>query len=128
MSMKNILVTNNEYVYKEYKDDFEIVYDKNFTYLDVLEYVRNKVHDGHELLTHPLSGSVKPNETPFKSIIISNQYKVLDFNSLKIIEDSITTFKKFRAVEPLPNWPRTILEDFMVIDLSLIKNAVDRML
>lgn len=125
--MKNILVTNNEYVYKEYKDDFQLVYDKDFSYLDVLEYVRNKVHDGHELLTHPLSGSVKPNETPFKSIIISDQHKVLDFNSLKIIEDSIATFKKFRAVEPLPNWPRTILEDFMVIDLSLIKNAVDRM-
>ena len=71
--MKNILITNNKYVYEKYKDEFEIVYDEKFTYLDVLEYVRDKVHDGHELITHPLSGSVKPNETPKKSVIISEK-------------------------------------------------------
>lgn len=126
--MKNILITNNKYVYNKYKDEFEMVYDEKFTYLDVLEYVRNKVHDGHELLTHPLSGSVKPNETPFKSIVISEKKEVLDFNSLKIIEDSIATYKKFTAIRPTLNWPESILDDFMVIDLSLIQNAIDRMI
>ncbi|NMB06847.1 MAG: GrdX protein [Tissierellia bacterium] len=126
--MKNILITNNKYVYEKYKDEFEIVYDEKFTYLDVLEYVRNKVHNGHELLTHPLSGSVKPNETPIKSVIISEKKEVLDFNSLKIIEDSISTFKKFRTIKPTPDWPESILDDFMVIDLSLIQNAIDRII
>ncbi len=126
--MKNILITNNKYVYDKYKDKFETVYDKNFTYFDVLEYVRNKVHDGHELLTHPLSGSVKPNETPFKSVIISNKKEVLDFNSLKIIEDSIATYKKFVSIKPTFDWPESILDDFMVIDLSLIDNAINSMI
>ncbi len=125
MKNKNkIMITNNKYVYDKYKDEFEIVYNESFTYLDVLEYVRNKVHDGHELITHPLSGSVKPNETPFKTVIISNKKEVLDFNSLKIIEDSIATFKKFKTIKPTPNWPESILDDFMVIDLSLIDNAI----
>ena len=126
--MKNILITNNKYVYDKYKDKFETVYDKNFTYFDVLEYVRNKVHDGHELLTHPLSGSVKPNETPFKSVIISNKKEVLDFNSLKIIEDSIATYKKFVSIKPTFDWSESILDDFMVIDLSLIDNAINSMI
>lgn len=126
--MKSILITNNKYVYDKYKDKFEIVYDENFTYLDVLEYVRNQVHDGHELLTHPLSGSVKPNETPFKSVIISEKKGVLDFNSLKIIEDSIATYKKFQSIRPTFDWPEGILDDFMVIDLSLIDNAIERMI
>ncbi len=59
-----------------------------------MSYVRDKVHEGHELATHPLSGSVKPNETPYKTIMISEKKGVLDFNSLKIIEDSIATAKK----------------------------------
>jgi len=126
--MKNILITNNEYVYDKYKDEFEIIYREEFTYLDVLEYVRDKVHNGHELLTHPLSGSVKPNETPYKTIMISDKKDVLDFNSLKIIEDSIETFKKFRTNKPTPNWPESILDDFRVIDLSLIDNAISRIL
>lgn len=125
--MKKILVTNNKQVYDKFKDEFTLVYNEEFTYLDVLEYVRDRVHEGHELLTHPLSGSVKPNETPFKSIMISHKKDVLDFNSLKIIEDSIETFKKFRSVRPTPNWPKQVLEDFMLIDLSLIENAIERM-
>ena len=125
MKNKNtIMVTNNKYVYDKYNDEFEIIFDEKFTYLDVLEYVRNKVHDGHELVTHPLSGSVKPNETPYKTIMISSKKEVLDFKSLKIIEDSMATYKKFTTNKPTPNWPESILDDFRVIDLSLIDNAI----
>ncbi|HSH35796.1 GrdX family protein [Schnuerera sp.] len=127
-NIKNIIVTNNKYVYEKYKDDFEIFFDENFSYLDVLEYVRNRVHEGHKLMTHPLSGSVKPNETIYKTIIISHKKEVLDFDSLKLIEESITTAKKFIANKPTPNWPESILDDFRVIDLSLIDNAIDKII
>ena len=78
--MKNIIVTNNKYVYEKYKDTIEIKYDEDFTYLDVLEYVRDKIHKGHKLMTHPLSGSVKPNETPYKTIMISKDKNTMDYN------------------------------------------------
>ncbi|NMB28166.1 MAG: GrdX protein [Tissierellia bacterium] len=125
--MKNIIVTNNKYVYEKYKDNFEIIFDESFSYLDVLSYVRDKVHEGHELATHPLSGSVKPNETPYKTIMISEKKGVLDFNSLKIIEDSIATAKKFISYKPTPNWTESILDDFRVIDLSLIENVINKL-
>lgn len=124
--MKNIIITNNKYVYEKYKDDFEIIFHEDFTYLNVMEQVRNKIHDGHELNTHPLSGSVKPNETPYKTIFISEKKDVLDFKSLKMIEDSIATAKKFINGKPTPNWTESILDDFRVIDLSLTQNVIEK--
>lgn len=125
--MKKIIVTNNRYVYEKYKDDFEVYFDESFSYLDVLKYVRDRIHEGHKLLTHPLSGSVKPNETVYKTIMISNKKDILDFDSLKLIEESIATAKKFAANKPTPDWPENILDDFRVIDLSLIENVIDKL-
>lgn len=126
--MKDIIITNNAYVYKKYKDSFKIVYDESRTYLDVLEYVRDQVHNGHKLTTHPLSGSVKPNETPYKTIMISKDKNSLDHNSLMIIEDSIATTKKLINNKPTPNWPEKVLDDFRVIDLSLIENVINKLI
>lgn len=125
--MKKIIVTNNKYVYEKYKDDFEVYFDESFSYIEVLKYVRDRVHEGHKLLTHPLSGSVKPNETVYKSIMISDKKDVLDFDSLKLIEESIATAKKFTANKPTPDWSESILDDFRILDLSLIENVIDKL-
>ncbi len=121
---KCILITNNKYVYEKLGDQLDIVYDENFSYMAVLELVRDKIHEGHKLLTHPLSGSIKPNETPYKSIIISKEKSGLDEDSLKIIEDSILTTRKFLNNELTPNWTETSRDDFREIDLSLIENVI----
>ena len=123
--MEIILITNNCNVYEKYRDHMDITYDESFSYLEILEYTRDKVHQGHELLTHPLSGSIKPNETPYKSILISKRKDKLDFSSLNIIEESIKTTEKFLNNKITPNWTEKVLEDFRVIDLSLIENVID---
>lgn len=92
--------------------------------MDVLVATRDLVHKGHKLLTHPLSGSVKPNETPYKSILVSDNPQTMDMDSLIIIEDSITTARKFLEMKRHIVWPEDILEDFRVIDFELIKNAI----
>ena len=125
--MKNILVTNNSLVNEKYKDDMEVIYLDDLNFLKVLELVRDKIHLGHELLTHPLSGSIKPNETPFKSVIISDKIGSIDFNSLKIIEESILTATKFLTQKKIKNWPEDILHDFRVIDFSLIASGIESM-
>lgn len=91
-------------------------------YIDVLYNARDRIHAGAKLLTHPLMGSVKPNETPYRTIIIENCKGDLDFDSLLIIENSIETSKKFLSQELLLN--RSTLEDFKVIDLKLIESAL----
>lgn len=124
-TMDKILVTNNILVYDKYKASMDITYKEGFSYLDVLSYSRDLVHQGHELLTHPLSGSIKPNETPFKTIIVSSKARKLDYNSLRIIEDSIQVAKKFLLQKSIPNWSDRVLDDFRLIDLSLIENIID---
>ena len=128
--MKYIVITNNELVYdyytKEYKHkNLSDVIKLEGNFLDVLIYVRDKVHEGHELLTHPLTGSVKPYETPYKSLLISEKKGNMDFNSLKIIEESIEVTKKFLNDYRPRNLKEKHLNDFKIIDKSLIDSGIE---
>ena len=105
--MNGILITNNPLAEKKYAGRVEIVYLENAMLIDVLNYVRGKIHEGRKLLTHPLSGSVKPGQTNYKSVMITKETGELDVESLKIIEDSIAMSRK-------------LMEDAQLIDLSLI--------
>ncbi len=125
--MSTVIITNNPYVYEKYKDKREVIYKEDFKYMDMLEFVRNRVHEGYELLTHPLSGSIKPNETPYKSLIMSTKKGELDEMGLSIVEESISTAKKFMTNKPTPDWKEHVLDDFRVIDLSLMENAIDKL-
>lgn len=55
---KYMVVTNNPMVYEELKDTCDVMYDE-VSYEDILKTVRDRIHEGHLLLTHPLSGSEK---------------------------------------------------------------------
>lgn len=125
--MKKIIITNNVLVHDKYSGKMDILYLEDLSYLDILKFIRDKIHEGHKLLTHPLSGSIKPNETPFKTVAISFDKDELDLQSLEIIEDSIATAMKFIEGKKTPNWTEEILEDFMLIDFNLIDGAVQSM-
>lgn len=119
-----IIVTNNSMVVEALKlaRDKEIVFiDGN--YGSVLLKIRDLVHSNHKLLTHPLSGSIKPNETPYKSIAIMKS-ESLDFNSLDLIENAIATYEKMQSVKLTPNWTERVLDDFRTIDCDLFLNAI----
>ncbi|CAH2213436.1 GrdX family protein [Tepidibacter aestuarii] len=122
--MNKMIITNNSLVYEKFDEKIEIVYLSECSYLKTLEYVRDMIHKGHKLLTHPLSGSLKPNETPFKSIAIGKKVENLDFEGLSIIENSIASAQKLIKGKPTPKYAERILEDFRLIDLSLIENAI----
>lgn len=125
--MKNIIVTNNHLVRDKFHELFQVEFIEGLDYLKVMFVVRDKLHMGHQLLTHPLSGSIKPNETPYKSIIISGKKGELDQSGLIIVEESIVTATKFIENKSTPNWPESILDDFRVIDLSLMENVIERL-
>lgn len=125
--MSSIIITNNPYVNEKYKDRFEMNYKEDFNYLQILDFLRDRIHEGHKLLTHPLSGSIKPNETPYKTIMISKEKGSLDSDGLMIVEESIATTKKFMTNKPTPDWVERVLDDFRVIDLSLIENVIDKL-
>lgn len=122
--MKKVIITNNPLI----KEKIDPVYDielHDVDYIGILEIVRDRIHLGHKLLSHPLAGSIKPNETPYRTIIITKEKKQLDMNSLKLIESAITTTRKFMANRPVPNWHNVAHFDFQTVDLSLIENVLN---
>ena len=119
-----MIVTNNDKVYEKFKDDYSIYY-KECSFREILLYIRDRIHEGHLLLTHPLSSSIKPNETPYKSVLISDDIKGLDYKSLMIIESAIMTYDKFKKDKNFTiELTDKIIDDFKLIDLSIIENAI----
>lgn len=120
-----IIITNNPMVMNKMSNKLESVFIDG-TLMDVLKHVRDYVHKGHSLLTHPLSGSIKPNVTPYKTVLISYiNGKTIDIESLSIIESSIHTAEKLMQLKEIPKWSEKILDDFSLIDYDLIYHAIN---
>ena len=123
--MSFIIITNNDMVYNKYKSEFSVeLYDCSIK--DIMIKVRDRVHEGYKVLTHPLSSSIKPNESLYKSIMISNDKSALDYDSLVIIENGIMTCEKFNKIKYNIVYTDKIIEDFKLIDLTVLESALNR--
>ena len=120
------LITNNPKFIEENLKDIEIEY-LDVSYIDILRKVRDYVHENWEIVTHPLYGSVKPNETIYRTIVLKENNS-LDITSVNLISDAILTFKKFRNNREVPQWTDRVKDYFSVIDHDLIINAINRIL
>ncbi len=83
---------------------------------------RDAVHLGAVLINHPLAGSVKPNESPYRSLVLSARKGPVEERSLELIEGALAVLKKLGKKER--SYPEKVLEDFRVIDLDLLDSAV----
>lgn len=83
---------------------------------------RDLVYAGHILYTHPLAGSVKPNETPYKSLIVSREPHGFDAQHGEMIASAIAVFDKFKPLGR--TFPPSVLEDFQLIDYTLLAGAI----
>jgi len=119
-AIMSTLITNNPLAVSRYRHDISVDYAEE-PLLSLLIRVRDLVHSGCRLLTHPLSGSVKPNESPYKSVLISEEGGGTDPQSVNIIEECITAVRKFPAIAV----PELCLPDLQEVDLSLVKAALD---
>jgi hypothetical protein len=120
-----IIVTNNPMSKEQFESKYKVIFIEG-TMMDILKKVRDNIHEGHKLLTHPLMSSIKPNETPYRTICISREkLSKVDFQSLSIIEESIMTTEKFLNDFKTPQWNEKILLDFQLIDSDLIYHAIN---
>ena len=91
--MKNardsLIVTNNPLLAQCMEDCCEIRLFPECSYREILVKVRDLVYAGHTLYTHPLSGSVKPNETPYKSVVVSKVPHAFSAEQAGIISECI---------------------------------------
>ena len=118
---KKLIITNNPMVYEACAMKNEVVFEQGMDFMDVLLHVRNRIHAGGRLLTHPLSGSIKPFETPYKTVLMEMEGGGTDMDSLSIIEKSIETAKKLH--KPAMELTDAVKKDFQLIDFDLVMSA-----
>ena len=98
--------------------------------LDVLVSVRDAVHLGSRLLTHPLCGNLRPYQQPFRSVLIKkeeNMNCLVDLESLSMIEEAVLVYRGCDAVLPLPhNLPDALREDYAFVDAELMRESLER--
>ena len=122
MSRKSYMIlTNNPLVLEKLKDTHNVIY-KDISYEELLKEVRDRIHEGHLLLSHPLSGSVKPNETPYKSVMISEGKGEMDRRSLSLIENAIQACGKFE--DKSGKYAANVYEDFQLIVWTLLESGL----
>ena len=117
------IVTNNPMVAEAFGERCRVVFLENGSDRDVIETVRDLVHQHYRVLTAPLSGSVKPWETPYRSVMVStSKGSAIDMTSLELVEFALTVIRQSR--ECLETTKASIDLDFQTIDLSLIESAL----
>jgi len=119
--MADRIITNNPLVMERFADSLTVEY-RELSREEILTIVRDRVHTGGRLLTHPLAGGVKPGETPFISVMISDGPGPLDLDSLKLIEEGIAARAKFAVRDA--GLTESVRSDYMEIDLALISGAL----
>ena len=116
------IVSNNPMILAGYPAEQVIAQD---SYRNVLLTVRDYIHRGARLLSHPQAGSVKPYETPYRSVLISQALGELNFDSLQQIENAIERFDALAACHRPRDWPEQIIQDFQLIDFGLVKTGME---
>lgn len=124
-----LIITNNPKVKAELAPLNIEVFFIDGLYGEVLACIRRMVIIEHrEILSHPLSGSLKPNETYYNSTFISaSSSQYIHMESLEYIESAIQVYEKFLSSKQCPNWTKQILEDFAFVDFSIVQSTLQRM-
>lgn len=96
--------------------------------LGLLNLVLQEIKGGYRLLSHPLTGSIRPDITPYKTVLLSLKPEAVDMESVGLLEKSICYTKnlyKLRDVPLYKKWGQAALNDFQCIDLSIIERALE---
>lgn len=120
--LKYFVLTNNPMVCEKAAPGVDVVY-KPGGIQQIFEEAACYIARGHRLLTHPLSGSVKPGETPYKSMLMSSDASQdMDLASSRLISNAIDACGKFG--DKTSSYSEQTLRDLQLVDASLISGAM----
>lgn len=114
------LVTNNELVgdlgYPLIKVEGSIE--------QVLQKVLEMTLQGHRLLSHPLSGSVKPAINPYKSVLISTELEKINYQEVEMVQTCLEKVMAMRKQRILVTWGTQVDADLKFLDCELMKSGI----
>lgn len=117
-SLKGMIITNNPLVLDKYPD---MVLFIDGSVEQVLIKVRDMVHKGHEMISHPLPASLRILFSPYRSVIIGGNNGGIDPLQVEIVENSILKYKRHMDVREVDQEND---EDYQMIDLVLLESAL----
>ena len=124
--MKYRIVTNNPMVCDKFGASHEVSFH-DVSSKEILRIIGEMVSVGYALLNHPLYGSVKPNETPYRTILLtkegSSPFATSSAESSEMILKAHTAFEKFTDKQKITD--AELLADYQVVDLALVSSAVE---
>jgi hypothetical protein len=125
--MKYIIITNNSKVYNFFKETDQIIHLKDGNFSQVLDLVREKVHEGHVLLTDPIFSNIECCDNPFKSIAISDVIDSENDQSVELMEGAMKVSKKLICSQEYKSLENEILEEYRFVDLNLIREGLSEL-
>lgn len=125
MSARIVLVTNNQKFLSKVPST-EFIDGSSW---DVLVRVRDMIHEGWELVSHPLYGNLRPYQQPFRSAVLTfekpGSTRKIDEYSLNLIEHALSVYRScsdrllLRGV-----LPEATEMDYAFMDMELLKNTL----
>jgi hypothetical protein len=122
--LQNIIITNNPLVKERISSiNIDMLYFEDLSYFDIMLKVRDLVHSGHTLLTHPIVSSIKPNVMPYKTVVLSQKKITVDFDSLELIDNALKLVQSFEKRDH-KRLTESAKEDLRLIDYDCINGSI----
>ena len=126
MPCRFILLSNNP----RYKDrsDLPVDYRGSAAGRDLIIAARDLIHQGWQLLNHPLYGNFRPHQQPFRTILLRKDEKKPGFDEygLGLIEDAEQVYD----ADPNPltpaQTPERMIRDCSEIDFELMRETLQK--
>lgn len=119
-----LLLTNNPAFFASQRNGLEVQPIQGAAH-DVMCVARDKVHMGWRLLNHPLYGNFRPNQQPFRSLLLvppHNEPSSVDLESLHLLEQAFAVYASCAKHWATPdNVPPEMFKDCSVIDAELMQ-------
>ena len=131
MAAMAVIISNNP--------DIEALVPKIFSFTGmegasaeaVLTAARDRIHLGAKLLAHPMAGRLRPNETPYMTVLLDAgqesppQDPSIDFPSLEIIEYCMAEEKKYADMRK--KYDEALLPDLRFISCELFAGILQEL-
>jgi hypothetical protein len=120
-----LIITNNPIVKNISNAEINYV---NGNQRQVLYQVFNKIAGGHNLLSHPLAGSIKPEDNPYRSVVLSSSTSEVDLSTLSMLEYCLGKVETGVTKNVDCSTICQLDRDFQMIDKELLDNVLQSLM
>ncbi len=120
-----LIITNNPIIKNISNAEMNFVDGNQY---QVLYQVFNKIAGGHKLLSHPLAGSIQPENNPYRSVVLSPFISEADLSTLSMLEYCLGKLEAGVTKNMDFSINGQLDRDFQMIDKELLDNILQSLM